>query len=1423
MQYLKQFLGYLFSRQMLAFVGVVLLALLIWFVGPLIAVDGLRPLGTVGVRVSVVVLLLLTGILWLVSGPVSLIGVAALCLLIWHAGPLLSLGSAQPLAPAWIRATLVGVLLLVCAVYWLYVLLRLLQANPSMLENLFVFGKDRGKDDVARQEIKDVTSIVNRAMAQLKGLRARGGMLRRVLEGKRYLYELPWYMIVGSAGAGKTTAVLNSGLQFPLARKGMTGPRSLSLQSPAGTVHCDWWLTNEAVLIDTAGRYTTQDSTPAADAAEWHGFLGLLRKHRTRAPINGAIVALDASDLLLLTPAERAERAGAVRERLAELREELGIRFPVYVMVTKTDLLCGFHEYFQSLTSEGRAQVWGFTLPFQGMKAGRPADMAAHRDALRTQIGTELGLLKQRLDEGLRIRLSEEFDPERRRKLFALPGELAGLVVPLVQVLDDVFLDSRFDNTQAHNTLRGVYFTSGAQAEVHLPADPETLLQRLWRSLGVSPLEWVRKAEAQKAAQGEARDAAPSPQPEAAAAPAPTQGTSTGAADANDSNALGQPAATAGAQAASPVPRPAAAPAARPSTDIRLMTQPRRGLHGYFLQDLMTKVIIPESHLVRPNLRWEFRFRLLRLLGHALAIVVFLWLAGALALSFGNNRQYLGTIGQRAQGLAAQVRGLYAQFKPSAVPDVLNSARELPAYAGLDFVDPPGSFLYGLYSVPPVLEASAATYASLQDHLLLPAILQRMEAVLAQSVKDKDAKTAYETLRVYKLLHDKERYMSGGARDVRNWVLKDWEASDSAAVFGGRASMVGHVEALFSGDRPVQSASLPKEGLVREVQDFLNANTSTQRVYERAKAAMAPEAPQEFTLVRAVGPQVGTVLARVDGQPLEKGVPGLFTYDGYHALFNKRLGEFVEKALEEDAWVMGRTGAGALAAAAQKKTLSGNATDSLRGNPLLEDIRRQYLTEYAQSWSSFLDSVRVVSSRDETNTSLGFDLSVLRQLAAPDSPLARLARAAARETTLSRPLATSAREEDKSFLDKASDALDKKSRELGKNLGIRPEERLEKQLVDDQFAALREVVTGQPDIAMEGGAGAASAKPGLENISGLLNEYYTALVVADTALTAGSLPPGGTELGARLKLEAGKLPAPFREVLTALAVNGGDKVTLGATAILRKQAQLQLDRIMGLMAMQVSEPCKRGVEGRYPLAAVDQDASIEDFTAVFAAGGAADEFFNKYLAPFVDTSVRPWRYKDPSVANAMVGAEAAASGGTPTPATTGPTMLGELLKLLARSGPSLDAFYRAQQIREVFFREAGGRKLSWKMDLRVLELEPSITDLVIDIDGQGLRYVHGPVQPFAVSWPGPRGGSMAELSANPRISGPTSTILQQGPWALFRLLEKGRIVQTATPGRLSVEYSFDGRKALIDIGTGSQANPLNSDLLKGFRCPGRVG
>ena len=90
---------------------------------------------------------------------------------------------------------------------------------------------------------------------------------------RQYLYQLPWYVIIGAPGAGKTTALVNSGLHFPLAdRFGKT-----ALRGVGGTRNCDWWFTNDAVLLDTAGRYTTQESQREEDAGEWQSFVALLK------------------------------------------------------------------------------------------------------------------------------------------------------------------------------------------------------------------------------------------------------------------------------------------------------------------------------------------------------------------------------------------------------------------------------------------------------------------------------------------------------------------------------------------------------------------------------------------------------------------------------------------------------------------------------------------------------------------------------------------------------------------------------------------------------------------------------------------------------------------------------------------------------------------------------------------------------------------------------------------------------------------------------------------------------------------------------------------------------------------------------------------------------------------------------------------
>src|SRR5688500_20112609 len=97
--------------------------------------------------------------------------------------------------------------------------------------------------------------------------------LKEKRRGGHSLYELPWYVIIGASGSGKTTALVNSGLHFPLEQRVGKG----ALRGVGGTRDCDWWFTDEAILLDTAGSCRTQDSDAAADSAGWREFLSQLR------------------------------------------------------------------------------------------------------------------------------------------------------------------------------------------------------------------------------------------------------------------------------------------------------------------------------------------------------------------------------------------------------------------------------------------------------------------------------------------------------------------------------------------------------------------------------------------------------------------------------------------------------------------------------------------------------------------------------------------------------------------------------------------------------------------------------------------------------------------------------------------------------------------------------------------------------------------------------------------------------------------------------------------------------------------------------------------------------------------------------------------------------------------------------------------
>ena len=205
------------------------------------------------------------------------------------------------------------------------------------------------------------------------------------------------------------------------------------------------------MLLDTAGRYATQDSYAQVDSAAWGSLLALLKKHRPRRPLNGVLVAMSLSDLLQQSETERAAHSRAIRQRLQEIYTTLGIRCPVYVLFMKADLVAGFNEFFADLGQEPRAQVWGMTFPFDEGKAGAPAidGFAAEHRAL-----------SERLAERLLDRMQQERDPAKRGLLFSFPRQFGALGEPIDRFLKDTFSPTRFE---ARPLIRGVYFTSGTQ------------------------------------------------------------------------------------------------------------------------------------------------------------------------------------------------------------------------------------------------------------------------------------------------------------------------------------------------------------------------------------------------------------------------------------------------------------------------------------------------------------------------------------------------------------------------------------------------------------------------------------------------------------------------------------------------------------------------------------------------------------------------------------------------------------------------------------------------------------------------------------------------------------------------------------------------------------------------------------------------
>ena len=377
---------------------------------------------------------------------ISILGLLAFSVLIWFVGPEIKFGEENKAPLESLVARLIAIIVLV--VLWGLNNLRIQFQNKKQNEGLVEDLKQNQEQDLkggateqSSKELEQINERFTQALATLKQTKFQG------LGSNKALYELPWYIIIGPPGSGKTTALINSTLDFPLAKEFGKG----ALQGVGGTRNCDWWFTNDAVLVDTAGRYTTQDSHRVIDSSAWEGFLDLLKRNRKRRPINGAIIAISLQDLMLQSEEERVMHAKTIRSRIDELMEKLQIRFPIYLMFTKADLVSGFSEFFEDLTINEREQVWGISLP----NAGKPSDNPDFE-----YLDNEYQSLLQRLYDRVLWKVHQERDVNRRGVIQGFPQQMENLKSVVSDFVRQTFGKNRY---QFQPYLRGVYLTSGTQ------------------------------------------------------------------------------------------------------------------------------------------------------------------------------------------------------------------------------------------------------------------------------------------------------------------------------------------------------------------------------------------------------------------------------------------------------------------------------------------------------------------------------------------------------------------------------------------------------------------------------------------------------------------------------------------------------------------------------------------------------------------------------------------------------------------------------------------------------------------------------------------------------------------------------------------------------------------------------------------------
>ncbi len=183
--------------------------------------------------------------------------------------------------------------------------------------------------------------------------------LKQSLDTYNYKYQLPWYLLIGAENSGKTTLMEGADLNLPV------GQQDFGIHH--GNPECRWWFLNRGVILDIRGDLLLRKTTPHSDEKGWRSLLVLLSRYRAARPLNGILLTIPATELYgrqQLTMDTLSSRAEYLAQKLLAAQNGLGLRVPIYILITKTDIIPGFQSFCTEIPTRNRHNMLGWSSPY---------------------------------------------------------------------------------------------------------------------------------------------------------------------------------------------------------------------------------------------------------------------------------------------------------------------------------------------------------------------------------------------------------------------------------------------------------------------------------------------------------------------------------------------------------------------------------------------------------------------------------------------------------------------------------------------------------------------------------------------------------------------------------------------------------------------------------------------------------------------------------------------------------------------------------------------------------------------------------------------------------------------------------------------------------------------------------------------------